>query len=372
MSEAFHTVWGRPYGMPKTVFMDPDHRNISVDFQRYRVRHDIQLLHAAAESHWQLGKVEVCNRILRGMAQRVWAAGSTASPEETIDMCATIRNEQLRKHDFAPVQWFLGREPRHAGSLADVDQQMNPATQSQVLNDPSSAASLHLREPAAKAFLEEHAKDVWRRAKAGRNRPMRGPYVQGQLVYMFRRGGRGLLSTRHGVWLGPGRTIGTESSTNSLIPRLIWVSFNGILYKCSPKTLRPLPEDEALFRKLSKNLAAGSSDDEVERAEVKLKGIFGQYIDLVPSKPDDDDDDDDNMELGEDMQAEPDAPEPHSEGAPRKVRRRMYRSEEYLRKRAAGAPPMGALHEGPMPQMVSLEGLDASACLQNPLKRNPG
>ena len=150
---------------------------------------------------------------------------------------------------------------------------------------------------------------------------MRGPYVQGQLVYMFRRRGRGLLSTRHGVWLGPGRIIGTESSTNSPIPRLIWVSFNGILYRCSPETLRPLPEDEALFRKLSKNLAAGSLDDEVERAELKLKGNFGQYIDLVPSKPDDED-----MELDEDLQAEPDAPEPHAEGAPRKVRRRMYRS----------------------------------------------
>ena len=89
-------------------------------------------------------------------------------------------------------------------------------------------------------------------------------------------------------------------------------------------------------------------------AELKLKGNFGQYIDLVPSKPEDED-----MELDEDLQAEPDAPEPHAEGAPRKVRRRMYRSEEYWRKRAAGAPPMGALHEGPMPQMVSLEGLDA-------------
>ena len=49
---------------------------------------------------------------------------------------------------------------------------------------------------------------------------------------------------------------------------------------------------------------------------LKLKGNFGQYIDLVPSKPDDED-----MELDEDLQAEPDAPEPHAEGAPRKVRR---------------------------------------------------
>ena len=67
LSEAFHKIWGRPYGVPKTIYMDPDHRTISTDFQRYLVRHDVQLLHSAAEAHWQLGKVEVCNHILRGM-----------------------------------------------------------------------------------------------------------------------------------------------------------------------------------------------------------------------------------------------------------------------------------------------------------------
>ena len=230
LSKAFHKVWGRPYGVPKTVFMDPDHRAMSSEWQRYLVRNNIQLLYAAAESHWQLGKVEVVNRILRGMAQRVWLSGTNATPEETIEACASIRNEQLRKHGFSPLQWFLGREPRHAGSLADVDEQRNIVSQSQVLADPTFSAKLHLREIAAKAFLEEHARDTWRRAVGGRNRPMRGPYTQGQMVYMYRSQGRGQLSTRHGAWLGPARIIGTESSTDGVIPRLIWVSYNGFLY----------------------------------------------------------------------------------------------------------------------------------------------
>ena len=57
LSNAFHNVWGRPYGVPKVIFMDPDHRNISTDFQQYLARNGIQLLHTAADSHWQLGKV---------------------------------------------------------------------------------------------------------------------------------------------------------------------------------------------------------------------------------------------------------------------------------------------------------------------------
>ena len=104
--------------------------------------------------HWQLGKVEVANRVLRSMAQHVWRSGVDASPEEVIETCAGIRNEQLRKHGFSPVQWFLGREPRHAGSLADVEEQLNPATQSQILDDPTFAAKVRLRDQAAKAFLD--------------------------------------------------------------------------------------------------------------------------------------------------------------------------------------------------------------------------
>ena len=146
-------------------------------------------------------------------------------------------------------------------------------SQSHVLSDPSFAARMALREQAAKAFIDEHNRDVWRRAIAGRNRPMRGPFVQGQLVYMCRSQGKGQLLTRHGKWLGPGRIIGTESSSGSVIPCLIWVSCNGSLYRCSPEGLRPLAEDESAFHELSKDLSAGSLHDDIERAEEKLQSV---------------------------------------------------------------------------------------------------
>ena len=353
MSKAFHEVWVRPYGVPKVVYMDPDHRNIGQDFQQYLAHYNIQLLHAAAESHWQLGRVEISNRVLRNMAQRVWRTTHGRSPEEVIEMCGSVRNDYLRKCGFSPSQWFLGRDPRHAASLADIDEQSNPVTQSQVLADPKFAARVMLREQARQAFLEEHAKEAWRRAIAGRNRPMRGPYVPGQLVYMFRRRGRGQLSTRHGVWLGPGRIVGSESSTNGVIPRLIWVSYNGFLYRCSPEGLRPLPEDEHRFRELTRELSAGRMHPEIEQASQSIELRNGQYHDLVDEKPDDID-----MELQEDLMDDADDITPqHDESMepPRKLRRRYTRSPEYWAKRASGElGPMGSLHEGVTPTIVHL------------------
>ena len=97
--------------------------------------HGIQFLNSAAESHWQLGRVEIANRVLRNMAQRIWR--DTPRPlEEVVEMCATTRNEHLRRCGFSPSQLFLGRDPRHAAALHDVDEQNNPASQSQVLAEP--------------------------------------------------------------------------------------------------------------------------------------------------------------------------------------------------------------------------------------------
>ena len=347
LSKAFHEVWVRPFGPPKTVFMDPDHRNISRDFQQYFVHNNIQLLLAGAESHWQLGKVETSNRVLRNMAVRTWRT-TTRDPKETIEMCATVRNDYLRKCGFSPSQWFLGREPRHAASLADVDEQQNIASQSQVLADPEFASKVQLREEASKAFMEEHAKEVWRRAIAGRNRPMRGPYVVGQMVYMFRRAGRGQLSVRHSTWLGPGRIVGMESSRGGPIPRLIWVSHNGFLYRCSPEGLRPIPEDERRFKELIKEMSVGQLHPELEQAADTVAQRAGQFHDLIDHKPTDDD-----VELDDDLMDDPDdRPEDNevsdpSMDQPRRVRVRFYRSPEYWRKRAAGEiGPHGALQEG--------------------------
>ena len=121
LAKAFHRAWGRPYGVPKTIYMDPDRRFMSTEFQQYLVHNNVELLLCGAESHWQLGRVEIANRILRNMARRVWKT-SPRPAEEVIEACASIRNDQLRKAGYSPSQWFLGREPRQAGALSNVEE----------------------------------------------------------------------------------------------------------------------------------------------------------------------------------------------------------------------------------------------------------
>lgn len=352
LSKAFHEIWARPFGAPNVIYSDPSSSTLSADFQAYLVHHGISLLHCGTEAHWQLGRVETANRILRNMAQRVWQTTSRPA-EEVIETCASVRNQQLRKHGYSPSQWFLGHDSKHPAMMSDVEEQVNYPVQSQVLSSPSFHAKVLLREEACRAFVEEHARDTWRRALAGRNRPMRGPYQAGQLVYFFRKRARGLLSTRHGVWYGPGKVIGLESSNQGVIPRVVWVAFNGFIYKCAPEGLRPVPEDESQFRELAKQLSMGRLDPQIEQAEQSLTQRAPQYQDLTDELPAIDDE-----ELKMDLE-EPESdtePDPDLEG-PRKVRRRFYRSTEYWQKRSRGEPPLGSLQKGLVPNRVTLEDL---------------
>ncbi|CAL1138729.1 unnamed protein product [Cladocopium goreaui] len=353
LSKAFHNAWTRAYGKPDIVYMDPTQITLSKDFQSYLAHHDIKLLHCAAEAHWQLGRLEIANRVLRGMAQKCWRTTSRPA-DEVIETCASIRNQHMRKNGFSPCQWFLGHDVKTPGWLGDVSEQRNFPVQSQILSDETFADRMRLREEAARAFIEEHAKDSWRRAIMGRNRPMRGPYRAGQLVYFYRKRGAGQLRTRFGVWQGPGRIVGVESSQGHHVPRIVWVSYNGFLYKCAPESLRPVPEDEDTFRQLARDLAEGKlHPDVIEAEQVALKNA-GSFQDLTDDMPVEDD-----MELASDLDDEPDnadhkGEKRHLEGEEpiRRVSQRFYRSPEYWKKRAAGAPPLGSRQEGVMPDMI--------------------
>ena len=166
VSRAFHAMWCRPFGPPRVIYVDPDQRWMSGEFQQFLRHHSITLLDCAAESHWQLGRVEIAQKILRGMAQRVWRTAERP-PEEVIESCSAIRNEQLKRHGFSSSQWFLGREPRVPGSLADITERNNVAAQDAVLSERDFAQKMQLRQHAAEAFLQAHAHSVWERAIRG-------------------------------------------------------------------------------------------------------------------------------------------------------------------------------------------------------------
>ena len=118
-----------------------------------------------------------------------------------------------------------------------------------------------------------------------------------------------MLATRHGAWIGPGRIVGMDdSSRHGPIPRLIWASYNG--YTCTVVRQRDcvhcqMHDDEAAFRHLSRELSPGQFSPDLERASETLREKAGQFIDLLPDKPQDDD-----MELEEDLNDDDNGPDP--------------------------------------------------------------
>ena len=276
------------------------------------------------------------------MAQRVWKTSSRPA-EEVVEGCCGVRNEQLKRHGFSSAQWFLGREPRVPGSLADITEQNNPAVQDAVMSERDFAQKMQIRQQAAEAFIEAHAHATWTRAIKGRSRPLRGPYVVGQAVYVFRKQGRGQLATRHGAWLGPGKVVGTESfREDSPVPRVIWVVVNGFMYKCSPECLRPVTEDEVAFRHMAQQLHSGNLPDELEQATPSRRGPAGRFFDLTADPPLPIDFE---SPLGSDQeggdQEGGDTSRPSLE-PDRNVRRRITRNDDYWQGRASGNSPRGA------------------------------
>ena len=87
VSQAFHSMWCRPEGFSRIVYMDPDQRWISDDFQQFLRERSIVLLSCATESRWQLGRVEIAQK----MAQRVWRTPTEEQQKSSrpVPVCAT-------------------------------------------------------------------------------------------------------------------------------------------------------------------------------------------------------------------------------------------------------------------------------------------
>ena len=109
---------------------------------------------------------------------------------------------------------------------------------------------------------------------------------------------------------------------------------------------------------------------DVIKAEQSVSGYAGSYKDMIDEKPTEDD-----MELQSDLDDDDRNPQRKGEKRSiegedqiRRVQMRITRSSSYWQKRASGMPPLGTLHEGDAPPLVSLEQ-PSSKRLKSSLKR---
>ena len=126
------------------------------------------------------------------------------------------KNSMMRKGGFAPVQWVLGRDVRIPGSLMGPSGASRLEVHESVLTPGSEMAKqVALRDAVRRAFIEVDSDDRMRRAILARNRPMRGPFPPGSLVYFYRK--LRPIKGQHpaiGRWHGVCRVVRHDTPTN--------------------------------------------------------------------------------------------------------------------------------------------------------------
>jgi hypothetical protein len=141
-------------------------------------------------------------------------------------------------------------------------------------NDVESSAlaageSMHLkrqkiRDAARKSYVEAHEEERIKKANNHRNRPRRGPFEPGQLVYFWRMWPK----DKKACWHGPGTVVGTHDGHSK-----IWVASGMKMYKCSPEQLRHVThEQETMIRLLPEDML-------IMKRNVQSRSS-GNYIDL--------------------------------------------------------------------------------------------
>ena len=233
--------WFQAYGAPEVIYTDPDTIFRSEHFARFLTRNAVLERLTAAQSPWQHGQVERLHRTIRQQAQRVFESERTCTPYQAVVHVLQARNELMRVEGVSPSVLVFGRLPRAPPNMSESDEDFRCLAERLHNEDPLYEVTMQRRLAARTAWVQSEVRDRTARIQATRSRPYQGPYYKGQtvLVYRRRRGDSGSPG-RRGVWLGPGEVIAVESTSDKLVPRVVYVTVHGRLFLCSPEQLRPI------------------------------------------------------------------------------------------------------------------------------------
>ena len=238
---ALEQGWFQAYGPPEVIYTDPDTIFRSESFAQFLTRNAVLERLSAAQSPWQHGQVERLHRTIRQQAQRVFESERTCSPYEAVTSVLQARNELMRVEGVSPAVLVFGKLPRAPPNMAESDEDFRCLAERLHNEDPLYEVVMQRRMAARTAWVQSEVRDRTARIQATRSRPYQGPYYKGQVVLVYRRRrGDATNPGRRGVWLGPGEVVAVESTSDKLVPRVVYVTVHGRLFLCSPEQLRPV------------------------------------------------------------------------------------------------------------------------------------
>eukprot|EP00435_Cladocopium_sp_Y103_P049059 s1658_g14.t1 len=197
---------------------------------------DIKLKMSAAESHWQLGRVESHGKVVKRMLDLMNSESPIRGEDgfgRALWQVFTAKNSLSRVHGFTPEQAVLGvarRLPASVTSSSEVSS--HSLAESDTSEGSAFKEAIRLRSSARKAFVEADNCSSLRRALLRRSRPLRDQYEVGDWVLYWKKKG-GNLRREHGRWMGPARVALVEGL------KVIWLTHANKLIRASPEQLRP-------------------------------------------------------------------------------------------------------------------------------------
>ena len=231
----FEDFWISWAGAPSVVYVDPAREYLSEAWNAKMQEEGVELRVTAADSHWQLGRVEAHGATLKDMLTRidiVRPVGDHDMFRKALVQACTAKNTLSRINGYTPEQAVLGFARKLPASVTSDGDAVSHA---RALDDgPSSAAfraALELRTSARKAFISADNSSSLRRALLRRSRPVRHQFERGDLVLYWKRKG-GNLRRERGAWFGPARVMLVEGRN------VVWLVHGHRLIRASPEQLR--------------------------------------------------------------------------------------------------------------------------------------
>ena len=272
---ALRDRWVAWAGPPQRLILDPSQPNLSETMGTYCNSAGIDLSYTAAESSWQLGKVERHGQWFARIFQRV---ADECRPSDEADFLSCVQQTQSAKNSLlteagaSPYQLVFGRNPRVPTDLMQ-EQPHLPAIDSAMM-DPLPARTHAIRMAARKSMLECQDDRALKAALRARPRATRN-FRSGDWVYYWRTQ-KYIAGTRieGGRWYGAALVLGS-------LGRNLVVAHRRSILRCSPEQLRFATSEEATMAEFPEAELLGIRN-------LLEKGQFpkGQFVDLLAeSKP---------------------------------------------------------------------------------------
>lgn len=221
----FLDKWVRWAGRPVEVTIDMERSFAGQEFATAMGEVGIAVSPIAGQAHWQHGKIERHNGIIKEMLQKVVAEGNVVGSDEMRWACLETvgaKNSLIREHGFSPNQLLFGRELRCFGELEENGE---PCSFHFSEGDKRSVAArrMKFRHAARQSFVQVQASHMLARTVRNRTRAWKEPQI-GDRCFFFREVRRKGQSGMSAVWQGPALVVGVQGQSS------YWVVFGGRCY----------------------------------------------------------------------------------------------------------------------------------------------